>query len=83
MTKFKTGATYFMKSICDSNCKWEYTVARRTEKTIFFTDGSKFRIKECDDSEFCKPLGTYSMSPTLRAKQLINNEGFSPLQYRS
>ena len=70
MIKFEVGKSYSMKSICDSNCVWTYKVVRRTDKTVWITDGevNKFRIKEYEGSEFIKPLGTYSMAPTLRAK---------------
>ena len=34
MTKFKTGATYQTRSICDHSAVFSYKVVSRTEKTI-------------------------------------------------
>ena len=70
MKKFKVGQLYEMKSPCDQDCKWSYTVIKRTPKTVVLFDGVndiRCRIKDYDNQEFCKPLGTYSMSPTLKA----------------
>jgi len=76
MKKFKLGKKYKMKSVCDHNCKWEYEVIKRTKKTITIKqihDGriNNRRVKVCGDSEYISPLGTYSMSPTLRADKEI------------
>ena len=74
MLKFEIGKTYEMISICDSNCKWSYKVIKRTAKTVDLFNGIeiiKCRIKECEISEMCKPLGSYSFAPILRAKNII------------
>ena len=34
MKKFEIGKTYSMRSICDHDCVWTYTVTARTAKTI-------------------------------------------------
>ena len=71
MKKFEVGKLYSMRSACDHNCIWSYTVIKRTAKTVTLQalDGEIInnRVKEYENQEFCKPLGTYSMSPTLRA----------------
>ena len=74
MTKFEIGKTYSMKSACDHNCIWTYTVTERTEKTVTLTDGKttiKRRIikglSEMNQTECVLPLGNYSMAPVLRA----------------
>jgi len=75
MRKFEAGKRYEMNSICDHNCIWAYTVKTRTISTITLVDESGKEIKcriikglsEMDNRECVKPLGTYSMSPTLRA----------------
>ena len=41
MIKFEVGKTYSMRSICDSNCVWTYTVTARTAQTITLSDGGK------------------------------------------
>lgn len=74
MKKFEIGKTYRMRSICNSECVWEYTVIARTAQTITITDGKEKkkcrinkRLSEYNNSETVLPLGNYSMCPTLRA----------------
>lgn len=75
MKKFEIGKTYSMRSICDHNCIWEYTVIARTEKTITIMDEDE-KIQKCrinkSATEYLKaetiyPLGHYSMCPSLTA----------------
>lgn len=75
MKKFEVGKTYSMRSICDYDCVWTYTVIARTAKTVTLTDGRetiKRRISESTSkftgSESVYPLGTYSMCPVLHAE---------------
>lgn len=75
MKTFEIGRTYEMRSPCDSECRWTYTVTARTAQTITLTDDhnktTKCRIikglSEMLNTEAVKPLGTYSMAPTLTA----------------
>lgn len=74
MKKFEIGKTYTMKSACDHNCTWSYTVTARTAQTITVTDGKKTlklrvikKLSEYVGAETVYPLGQYSMSPTLTA----------------
>ncbi len=74
MIKFEVGKTYSMRSICDSNCVWTYTVTARTAQTITLSDGGKVlkcrinkQISEYNGCESVFPLGRYSMCPILRA----------------
>ena len=74
MNKFEIGKTYTMKSICDHNCIWSYTVTDRTAQTITVTDGNKTlklrvnkRVSEYCNAETVYPLGSYSMAPSLSA----------------
>lgn len=71
MLKFETGKKYSMKSICDSECIWEYTVIKRTAKTIKLDNNKSFRVKSIDDTEFIFPLGRYSMCPILKASKEV------------
>lgn len=69
---FETGKTYSMFSPCDQDCVWTYEVIARTAKTVTLkpVDGDKLikcRISVDDRGEYVKPLGRYSMSPTLMA----------------
>jgi hypothetical protein len=74
MTKFESGKTYSMRSACDHECIWTYTVTARTTSTITLDDGSKEikcriikALSEMDNRECVRPLGSYSMAPILRA----------------
>lgn len=73
-TEFETGRTYFCRSIGDHECVWEYTIARRTAKTIYTTCGKALRINKTltamDGVESVMPLGRYSMAPILSADKL-------------
>ena len=74
MKKFETGKTYSMRSICDHDCVWTYSVTARTSKTITYSVYEKvqfFRIikaaSEYRNAETVYPLGQYSMAPALTA----------------
>jgi hypothetical protein len=74
MAKFIVGNTYSMRSICDHECVWTFTVIKRTAATITITDGKETKTcrivkkySEYDGRETVKPFGTYSMCPLLRA----------------
>jgi len=75
MKKFEAGKTYSMRSACDHECVWTYTVKSRTVSTVTLIDekGKELRcriskaLSEMDGRETVKPLGSYSMNPLLRA----------------
>lgn len=74
MKKFEIGKQYSMRSICNHDCVWTYTVTARTAQTITITDGKetkKCRISkktsEYRGAETVLPLGNYSMCPMLSA----------------
>ena len=75
MKKFESGKTYTMRSICDHECVWAFTVKGRTAQMITLIDEKGKEIKcrvikgisELDNREAVRPFGTYSMSPILRA----------------
>lgn len=80
VTKFEADRSYIMVSPCNTDARWKYEVISRTEKTITVTGDfiggkqtKKFRVSVAPAGhygtfeEVCKPLGNYSMSPTLRA----------------
>jgi hypothetical protein len=68
---FEVGKTYTCRSICDHECVWSYTIAKRTAATITTTCGKTLRISKRLTNyfgvEMVKPLGDYSMCPVLRA----------------
>lgn len=74
MKKFEIGKTYSMRSICDHDCVWTYTVTARTAKTITISDGEKVQkcriikaASEYRSAETVYLLGQYSMAPALTA----------------
>lgn len=74
MKKFEVGKQYSMRSICDHECIWTYTVTARTVQTITITDGEKIqkcriskKSSEYRNAETVYPLGQYSMCPSLTA----------------
>ena len=74
MKKFEIGKTYTMRSACDHNCIWSYTVTARTAQTITVTDGKKTiklrvikKLSEYIGAEAVYPLGQYSLAPMLTA----------------
>ncbi len=82
MKKFKVNQVYSMRSACDHECVWRYKVVSRTEGTVVlrqiksdgtqYDDTARFRINRklsnLFGAEAIKPLGSYSMAPTLMAK---------------
>ena len=84
MKKFEVGKRYMMRSICDYDCIWMYEVVSRTAGTVVlqqvrhgkpFGDTARFRINskrsELYGAEAVRPLGTFSMAPTLTAEKSI------------
>ena len=74
MRKFEIGKQYSMRSICDHECVWTYTVTARTESTITITDGKQTKtcrivkdLSQYRNAETVRPLGKYSMCPLLSA----------------
>lgn len=78
--KFKVGKKYSMRSACDHDCIWTYQVISRTESTVVLQqvrngkpcgEQAHFRINRqlsgYHKAEAVRPLGTYSMCPTLTA----------------
>ena len=77
MKKFEIGTSYSMRSICDHNCIWTYTVTARTAQTITLSDGKETikcrinkQISEWNKAETVHPLGRYSMAPSLTADKI-------------
>lgn len=71
---FQVGNTYSARSIGDYDCIWTFEVVSRTARFITIrnlSDGSTCRVgvRTWDGDEIASPLGTYSMSPTIRASR--------------
>lgn len=74
--RFEVGATYQGRFVTDYDSTFRRTVTKRTDKSVWLTDGrdvKQFRIKMTYDgsSEYCEPMGRYSMSPDLRASKRV------------
>ena len=74
MKKFEVGTTYSMRSACNQDCVWTFTVTARTAQTITLTDGKARQqcrisktISQYRGAESVFPLGQYSMAPILSA----------------
>ena len=85
MKKFEIGKKYSMRSICDHECVWTYTVIARTAQTITISDGKEVKkcrvikkISEYRNAETIYPLGQYSMAPSLVAETKRRPEGRRP-----
>jgi len=74
-SKFEAGSRYRMTSACDSNCHWDYTVVRRSAKSLWIVgdDGETLRrsIRVWQGVERVAPLGSYSMAPQLAADRKL------------
>lgn len=71
MKTFIVGNTYTTRSICDIDCIFSITVAKRTASTIVTTEGKMLRINkklsEYNNAETVYPMGQYSMAPKIKA----------------
>lgn len=70
VTAFEVGATYFCRSICDSDCIFSFEIIKRTDKTVWIKSASRTkarRVRVWDGVECIDPHGRYSMSPILSA----------------
>ena len=74
MKKFEIGQTYSMRSICNHEAVWTYTVTKRTAQTITITDGEETKTCRVSkaatkyrNAETIYPIGRYSMAPALSA----------------
>jgi len=71
MQKFQTGQTYRVRSSCDWDCVFPFTVESRTAKFMVVNDGYDSRrvgIKTDERGEWALPQGNYSMAPVMRAE---------------
>lgn len=77
MTKFEVGKSYQARSAGDHDCIWTFTVTARTAKFVTLTEesGEVRRVGSLvsgfDGGEWCKPFGTYSLCPVLRAERSV------------
>ena len=85
MKQFEVGKAYGMNSPCDQDCWWYYLVTKRTATSVTLVQVSRDK-KRMDLAKVCRinkmltgvynaeavrPLGSYSMCPTLTAEKVI------------
>ena len=71
---FEVGKSYATRSVCDHNCIFSITVARRTAKTITTTEGKRLGIRPLSYGvahESVMPYGRYSMAPIIDASEQV------------
>lgn len=71
--KFKANTTYRTRSICNYDTIYTWEIVKVSEKSVWLkgslVEGTKrCKIKSYSDGSgtFVEPLGSYSMSPTIR-----------------
>ena len=75
---FEVGKRYFMRSACDHEIMWVYTVISRTKKFVTLQD-DKGRVRRRGvyvyrNEECANPLGSFSMAPVLAADNIVNDD---------
>lgn len=82
LIRFEENKKYYMRSSCNYDYVWVFEVIKRTAKSILLLDEDgkliKKAIKHDDKTEFCLPLGSYSMSPVLRATRELRTNNYNP-----
>lgn len=70
-TQFEVGQIYTDRSACDYDCIFSWKVVARTAKQITLEQENgkivKRGIRIYDGTETCRPFGSYSMAPSIRA----------------
>lgn len=84
--KFEVGKAYCMRSPGNQDCVWHYLVVRRTSCTVTLERIDRFmkkpngyqkvchiipRLSGFYGAEACRPLGSYSLCPTLTAENVV------------
>jgi hypothetical protein len=70
VVKFQVGQELSTRSLCDYDCVFRFTVVKRTAKTVtlkYFNELKTVKVRSRDGYEFCYPLGSYSMAPSVDA----------------
>lgn len=68
---FQIDSCYKLTFIGDSNLHVVYKVTKRTAQFVTVSDGTetlRCKVRTLEGVEFCSPMGVYSMSPVLSAK---------------
>ena len=71
LIQFTVGEQLSARSLCDYDCVFRFEVVSRTNKFVtlkYYNELKRVGIKVRDGREYCSPLGSYSMSPTVSAQ---------------
>ena len=71
LTTFTPGKTYWTRSICDYDCIFKITIAKRTAKFVTTTEGKRLGVAIWDGVEQVKPHGNYSMCAIIGADKVM------------
>ena len=71
--KFQEGQELSARSSCDYDCVFRFTVIKRTAKTVTVKYHDQLKTVKVrvwsNGTEYCYPLGTFSMAPSVFAKE--------------
>ena len=84
MTRFEEGKKYYCYSPCNSDCKYEFEVVKRTEKMLVIKDSDgnmkRRKIDTRENEEIVYPDGKYSMCLVLGSNRMITEEKETPAE---
>ena len=84
MTRFEEGKKYYCYSPCNSDCKYELEVVKRTEKMLVIKDSDgnmkRRKIDTRENEEIVYPDGKYSMCLVLGSNRMITEEKETPAE---
>jgi hypothetical protein len=69
---FTPGNTYWTRSVCDYDCIFKITVAKRTAKFITTTEGKRLGVSIWNGVEQVRPNGNYSMCAIIGADKVLS-----------
>jgi hypothetical protein len=85
--RFEVGKEYFVRSMCDHDCIYRFTVVARTAKQVTLRSKNETKttvrgVKELrsdySNCETCMPHGNYSMAACLHADRAVPEDGIIP-----
>ena len=71
LTTFTPGKTYWTRSICDYDCIFKITIAKRTANFVTTTEGKRLGVAIWNGVEQVKPHGNYSMCAIIGADKVM------------
>ncbi len=87
VARFEVGKEYYVRSLCDHDCIYRFTVVARTAKQVTLrskgeTKTVKRGVTVCRNGyrneELCMPHGRYSMAACLGASHVVPEDGVIP-----